>query len=220
MAVNPAAAGAAPQITGAIRQAAQSTGISFEYLLTTARIESMCRTLSRQLLLSSDFVRMGRIDADKLGAFALTCVRTLHVTPRDRFNDGAGFVSVPVLADRFLRSAVLVDGAYAPKGQERAIANGSTVDLEEHVARASAAARRRAVVIDVADDRLAGDAPEVQPAAIADDLGLLLEVEQPGGEVERAGSEVGWFARGRIPIPFYAAFRLLNCWRASENAIF
>jgi len=43
----------------------------------------------------------------------------LHVTPRDRFNDGAGFVSVPVLADRYLRSAVLVDGAYAPKGQER-----------------------------------------------------------------------------------------------------
>ena len=40
MAVNPAAASAAPQITGAIRQAAQSTGISFEYLLTTAKIES------------------------------------------------------------------------------------------------------------------------------------------------------------------------------------
>jgi len=40
MAVNPAAANAAPQITGAIRQAAQSTGISFEYLLTTAKIES------------------------------------------------------------------------------------------------------------------------------------------------------------------------------------
>jgi adenylate cyclase len=37
----------------------------------TARIESMCRTLSRQLLLSSDFVRLGRIDAEKLGAFAL-----------------------------------------------------------------------------------------------------------------------------------------------------
>ena len=31
---------AAPQVTGAIRQAAQSTGISFEYLLTTAKIES------------------------------------------------------------------------------------------------------------------------------------------------------------------------------------
>ncbi len=30
----------APQITGAIRQAARSTGISFEYLLTTAHIES------------------------------------------------------------------------------------------------------------------------------------------------------------------------------------
>ena len=40
MAVNPATGSAAPQITGAIRQAAQSTGISFEYLLTTAKIES------------------------------------------------------------------------------------------------------------------------------------------------------------------------------------
>src|SRR5215470_14138420 len=39
MAVNPASASAAP-ITGAIRRAAQSTGISFEYLLTTAQIES------------------------------------------------------------------------------------------------------------------------------------------------------------------------------------
>lgn len=40
MAVNTVAASAAPQITGAIRQAAHSTGISFEYLLTTAQIES------------------------------------------------------------------------------------------------------------------------------------------------------------------------------------
>src|SRR5262245_43988317 len=40
MAVNPAATSAAPQITGAIRQAAKSRGISFEYLLTTAKIES------------------------------------------------------------------------------------------------------------------------------------------------------------------------------------
>src|ERR1022692_3357515 len=40
MAVNPAAANAAPQITGAIQQAAKSSGISFEYLLTTAQIES------------------------------------------------------------------------------------------------------------------------------------------------------------------------------------
>ena len=40
MAVNPASANGAPQITGAIRQAAQSTGISFDYLLTTAQIES------------------------------------------------------------------------------------------------------------------------------------------------------------------------------------
>src|SRR6478736_6248752 len=40
MAIHPAAAGGGPQITGAIRQASQSTGISFEYLLTTAKIES------------------------------------------------------------------------------------------------------------------------------------------------------------------------------------
>ena len=32
--------GVAAQITGAIRQAARSTGTSFEYLLTTAQIES------------------------------------------------------------------------------------------------------------------------------------------------------------------------------------
>ncbi len=40
MAIHPATAGGGQQITGAIRQAAQSTGISFEYLLTTAQIES------------------------------------------------------------------------------------------------------------------------------------------------------------------------------------
>ena len=39
MAVHPATA-SAPQVAGAIRQAAQSTGISFEYLLTTANTES------------------------------------------------------------------------------------------------------------------------------------------------------------------------------------
>ena len=40
MAVNSATANTAPQITGAIRQAAKSSGISFEYLVTTAKIES------------------------------------------------------------------------------------------------------------------------------------------------------------------------------------
>lgn len=40
MAVDSVTGNAAPQVTGAIRQAAQSTGISFEYLLTTAQIES------------------------------------------------------------------------------------------------------------------------------------------------------------------------------------
>src|SRR5713226_8979229 len=40
MAVTSATASAVPQITGAIRQAAQTSGISFEYLMTTAKIES------------------------------------------------------------------------------------------------------------------------------------------------------------------------------------
>jgi mono/diheme cytochrome c family protein len=43
----------------------------------------------------------------------------LHVSRRDRYNHGAGFVSVPVLADRFWRSALLADGAYVAKGKER-----------------------------------------------------------------------------------------------------
>jgi adenylate cyclase len=37
----------------------------------TARIESMCRQLGRQLLLSADFVAAGRIAAQSLGAHAL-----------------------------------------------------------------------------------------------------------------------------------------------------
>jgi hypothetical protein len=40
MAINGVNAGAAAQISGAIQQAAKSTGVSFEYLLTTAQIES------------------------------------------------------------------------------------------------------------------------------------------------------------------------------------
>jgi Transglycosylase SLT domain len=40
MAVDSVAAGAASQIAGAIQQAARTTGVSFEYLLTTAKLES------------------------------------------------------------------------------------------------------------------------------------------------------------------------------------
>ncbi|MEI9806035.1 MAG: transglycosylase SLT domain-containing protein [Pseudolabrys sp.] len=40
MAVTAASLNAAPQIAGAIRQAARSSGVSFEYLMTTAKIES------------------------------------------------------------------------------------------------------------------------------------------------------------------------------------
>ncbi|MBX3566734.1 MAG: cytochrome c [Rhizobiaceae bacterium] len=43
----------------------------------------------------------------------------LGVAPSDRFMPGAGFVSIPVLADRFYRSALLADGAYAPKDKPR-----------------------------------------------------------------------------------------------------
>ena len=40
MAIDSVSANASSQVAGAIRNAAQSTGASFEYLLTTARIES------------------------------------------------------------------------------------------------------------------------------------------------------------------------------------
>jgi adenylate cyclase len=42
----------------------------------TARIESMCRQLSRQILLSSDFVALGCVAASSLGTFALKGVAT------------------------------------------------------------------------------------------------------------------------------------------------
>lgn len=40
------------------------------------------------------------------------------------FEDTAGFVSIPVLADRYFRSALLVDGAYAVKGTGRFVSKG------------------------------------------------------------------------------------------------
>jgi mono/diheme cytochrome c family protein len=43
----------------------------------------------------------------------------LGVMRRDRFQPGAGFVSIPDLGNRFFRSALLADGAYAPKNQPR-----------------------------------------------------------------------------------------------------
>jgi mono/diheme cytochrome c family protein len=43
----------------------------------------------------------------------------LGVTPRDRFQTGVGFVSIPDLGNRFFRSALLADGAYVAKGQPR-----------------------------------------------------------------------------------------------------
>ncbi|MFM9943279.1 MAG: c-type cytochrome [Hyphomicrobiaceae bacterium] len=43
----------------------------------------------------------------------------LGLASRHTFVDGAGFVSIPDLADRNFRSALLADGAYAPKGEGR-----------------------------------------------------------------------------------------------------
>lgn len=43
----------------------------------------------------------------------------LGVNPAHRFDASPGFVSVPELADRAFRSALLADGAYAPKGGNR-----------------------------------------------------------------------------------------------------
>lgn len=51
------------------------------------------------------------------GAAALKYL--LGVTPRDRFQPAPSFVSIPELGDRFFRSALLADGAYAPKNQPR-----------------------------------------------------------------------------------------------------
>ncbi len=43
----------------------------------------------------------------------------LGILKTDEFDSSAGFVSIPVLFDRFFRSALLTDGAYAIKGQSR-----------------------------------------------------------------------------------------------------
>lgn len=43
----------------------------------------------------------------------------LGLVSRDSFVDGTGFVSIPDLADRNFRSALLADGAYAPKSDTR-----------------------------------------------------------------------------------------------------
>ena len=44
----------------------------------TARIKSMCRTLGRQLLLSSEFVKLSGVGAQSLGSFSL------KASPRNR----------------------------------------------------------------------------------------------------------------------------------------
>jgi mono/diheme cytochrome c family protein len=57
----------------------------------------------------------------------------LGIAPRETFSQSTGFVSIPDLADRNFRSALLADGAYAPKGRERFV----TITRDEAAARDS-----------------------------------------------------------------------------------
>lgn len=59
----------------------------------------------------------------------------LGLAAQNHYVDGAGFVSIPDLADRNFRSALLADGAYAPVGNERfrpiAAAEAETRDVRK-----------------------------------------------------------------------------------------
>src|SRR4029078_319933 len=107
MAVHPATASAAPQVTGAIRQAAQSTGISFEYLLTTAKIEANF-TPSAQVSTSSakglyQFIDQTWLGTMKQDGAALGLGRYANAIERQR--DGRYAVSDPRMRSQVLRQS-------------------------------------------------------------------------------------------------------------------
>ncbi len=86
----PSTANAASQITGAIRQAAQSTGISFEYLLTTAKIESNLNPSAQASTSSAkglyqfiDQTWLGTMKQDGRGASAMATMPTPFHVRRD-----------------------------------------------------------------------------------------------------------------------------------------
>ena len=104
MAVHPATAGA-PQITGAIRQAAQSTGISFEYLLTTAKIESNFNPSAQASTSSAkglyQFIDQTWLGTMKQDGAALGLGRYADAIVRQR--DGRYAVSDPAIRAEILR---------------------------------------------------------------------------------------------------------------------
>ena len=127
----------------------------------------------------------------------------LHVTPRDRFNEGAGFVSIPVLADRFWRSALLVDGAYAPKDQVRFRADW---ERRGQGARSAGACRRR-VILHGAQHGHVGCAGRGRDPGI--DRGHALVARFHAAAVSRPDRS---FARGGGPRGLRACLRVMS-WR-------
>ena len=105
MAVHPATASAAPQVTGAIRQAAQSTGISFEYLLTTAKIESNFNPSAQASTSSAkglyQFIDQTWLGTMKQDGAALGLGRYANAIERQR--DGRYVVSDPRMRSEILR---------------------------------------------------------------------------------------------------------------------
>ncbi len=64
----------------------------------------------------------------------------LGLTNADAYDASTGFVSIPDLADRTFRSAVLADGAYAPKNSDRfRPVNRAEADTRDHTAVAAIA---------------------------------------------------------------------------------
>ena len=105
MAVDSVAANAAPQITGAIRQAARSTGISFEYLLTTAQIESNLNPAAQASTSSAkglyQFIEqtwLGTMKSERAGARAMAAMPTpFPARPDGRYE----------VADPAMRAAIM-----------------------------------------------------------------------------------------------------------------
>ena len=106
MAVHPATASAAPQVTGAIRQAAQSTVISFEYLLTTAKIESNFNPSAQASTSSAkglyQFIDQTWLGTMKQDGAALRLGRYANAIERQR--DGRYVISNPSMRAEILRS--------------------------------------------------------------------------------------------------------------------
>src|SRR5438445_3659868 len=105
MAVNSATATPVPQITGAISRAAKSTGISFEYLLTTAKIESNLNPSAQASTSSAkglyQFIDQTWLGTMKQAGAAMGLGRYAHAITGS--SDGHYEVSDPVMRAAILR---------------------------------------------------------------------------------------------------------------------